>query len=205
MEFIAHRINTIQQLIEVPKHCGIEIDLRDNQNGSVHLSHDPFVSGELLDDFLKHYEHGTLILNIKSEGIEEQVLDVLSKYNIKNFFFLDLSFPSLMRLSKNNQKNIAVRFSDFESIENVIKLKDRVSWIWLDSFEILDLNKSIVEIISNLKLRTCLVSPELQSKGFEIENYIHFLNEIKYCPDAVCSKIKNYTIWINGLSNNVGC
>lgn len=201
MEFIAHRINTIQQLIKVPKHCGIEIDLRDNQNGSVYLSHDPFVSGELLDDFLKHYEHGTLILNIKSEGIEEQVLDVLSKYNIKSFFFLDLSFPSLMRLSKNNQKNIAVRFSDFESIENVIKLKDRVTWIWVDSFEALELNESIIETILKCGLKTCLVSPELQSRDFEIDQYIGFLKEINFCPDAVCSKIKYYSMWINGLSN----
>lgn len=195
MEFIAHRINTIQQLIKVPKHCGIEIDLRDNQNGSVHLSHDPFMSGVLLDDFLKHYEHGTLILNIKSDGIEGLVLNALTKYNIKNFFFLDLSFPSLMRLSKNNQTNIAVRFSDFECIENVIKLKDRVTWIWLDSFEALELNESIIEIILNCGLKTCIVSPELQSRDFEIERYISIIRNLKFLPDAVCSKIHNYSIW----------
>ena len=29
MIFIAHRINTIRQLKDIPKECGVEVDLRD--------------------------------------------------------------------------------------------------------------------------------------------------------------------------------
>ena len=48
MEFIAHRINTIDQLRNIPKKCGIEIDLRDH-SGNIILQHDPFIKGEDFD------------------------------------------------------------------------------------------------------------------------------------------------------------
>ena len=44
---------------------GIEIDLRDNLNGEIYISHDPFKNGENLDTFLNFYNHSFIILNIK--------------------------------------------------------------------------------------------------------------------------------------------
>ena len=56
-----------------------------------------------------------MILNIKSERIEYKVLNLLQKYNINNYFFLDSSFPMIYQLSEEGEKNIAVRYSEFES------------------------------------------------------------------------------------------
>ena len=86
MEYIAHRVNTIKELKKIPKEYGVELDLRDFGNRLV-LQHDPFMDGEDFVEYLKCYDHGTMILNIKSERIECKVLELLKKYNIKDFFF----------------------------------------------------------------------------------------------------------------------
>ena len=86
MEFIAHRINTIKELKKLSIDFGVELDLRDYGNRLI-LQHEPFVDGEDFEDYLKHYNHGTMILNIKSERIEYRVLELIKKYDIKNISF----------------------------------------------------------------------------------------------------------------------
>ena len=66
MKYIAHRINTIEKLIQTPIEFGVELDLRDYGDKLV-LEHDPFVGGEEFEEYLKYYKHGTMILNIKSD------------------------------------------------------------------------------------------------------------------------------------------
>ena len=95
MEFIAHRINKKEELKNLSRKYGVEIDLRDNVDGTIYINHDPFILGENFEDYLKEYNHGTMILNIKSERIELKILELLKKYNIKNYFFLDSSFPMI--------------------------------------------------------------------------------------------------------------
>ena len=85
MLYCCHRINTIKELKEINNTYGVEIDLRDNINGKIHLSHDPFILGEDFEQFLEYYNHSFLILNIKSERIEYKVLELLGKFNINNF------------------------------------------------------------------------------------------------------------------------
>ena len=73
-------------------------------------------------------------MNIKSERIEWNVLKLLKKYNINNYFFLDSSFPMIYQLSTTGEKNIALRFSEFEGLDTIIKKKDKVKWVWIDCF-----------------------------------------------------------------------
>ena len=79
MIYCSHRINTVEQLLNTNTQYGIEIDLRDDLNGNVYIAHDPFINGELFDDFLKHYNHSFIILNIKSERIEYKILELIQK------------------------------------------------------------------------------------------------------------------------------
>ena len=72
MHFIVHRVNTIKDLLNTPVEYGVEVDLRDFGEKLV-LQHDPFKDGESFEEYLKNYNHGTMILNIKSEGIETKV------------------------------------------------------------------------------------------------------------------------------------
>ena len=85
MEIIAHRINNITKLKDLPKKYGAEIDLRSFKSKII-LNHDPFKKGIILEDYLSNYNHGTLILNIKESGIEIDVIKIISKFKI-NFFY----------------------------------------------------------------------------------------------------------------------
>lgn len=42
-----------------------------------------------------------MILNVKSERIEHKILELLRKYNIKDYFFLDFTFPMIKILAEN--------------------------------------------------------------------------------------------------------
>jgi hypothetical protein len=194
MKFIAHRINTIEELKKIPKEYGTEIDLRDNGSDII-LQHDPFKSGENFEDYLKHYNHGTLILNVKSERIEHRILELLQKYKINDYFFLDCSFPMIYLLSNLGEKNIAIRFSEFEKIDTILTVKNRVNWVWVDCFSILPITTEINQIFKNAGLQTCLVSPELQGRDNDIEIYRKYLHENNITFDAICTKYYNIARW----------
>lgn len=194
MIFVAHRINTLQELTAIPTTVGVEIDLRD-KNEKIILQHDPFKYGEDFENYLQHYKHRLIILNIKSERIEFKVIELLKKYNIQNYFFLDSSFPMIYTLSQQGEKNLAIRFSEFEELDTILKVKDRVSWIWVDCFTKLPLNKMIFAKLKSTGLKLCLVSPELQGRNSDIENYSNFLQKEGFAFDAICTKQKNISRW----------
>jgi hypothetical protein len=86
MEIIIHRINKIKNLKTIPTKFGVEIDLRDF-NKDLILQHDPFKKGDLFEKYLENFKHGTLIIDVKSERIEQKAIRLLKKNKIKNFFF----------------------------------------------------------------------------------------------------------------------
>ena len=82
MEIIAHKINSIKSLKKLPKKYGSEVDLR-TFGSKIVLSHDPYIKGDKLEDYLENYNHGTLILNIKESGIEKDVIRKVRNNNVK--------------------------------------------------------------------------------------------------------------------------
>ncbi len=194
MKFIAHRINTIEDLVKVPASYGVEVDLRDRDECLI-LQHDPFKDGDDFEEYLKHYRHGTMILNIKSEGIEFVVLDMIKKYRVRDYFFLDSSFPMLYKLNKKNEKNIAVRLSEFEPLDAVMAMAGRASWVWVDCFTRLALDRKNYKTLKEHRFKLCLVSPELQGREGDILKYGKALKKEGIIPDAICTKLKNITKW----------
>jgi len=193
--FSCHRINTIKELKKIDTTYGVEVDLRDNMYGDLHLSHDPFILGELFEDYLKEYEHSFIILNIKSERIEWKILDLLKKYNIKNYFFLDSSFPMIYQMSNKNEKNIALRFSEFEGIDTIIEMKNKVSWVWVDCFTKNPLTPEIYKILKDNNLKLCFVSPELQGQPDNIDLYKNYFKNNNIKLDMICTKYYNIKKW----------
>lgn len=194
--FCCHRINTSSELKNIPIKYGIEVDLRDGLNGCIHLSHDPFVIGELFDTFLNKYMHAFIILNIKSERIEYKILDILKKFNICNYFFLDSSFPMIYKLSCEGEQNISVRFSELESIDTVMKLRGKIKWVWIDCFT---KNPLTHDVYTNLKkegFKLCFVSPELQNQNSKIEEYRDYFQKNNIHLDMICTKSYNIDRWI---------
>ena len=200
MEFIAHRINKKEELEKLSKEYGVEIDLRDNVDGTIYINHDPFVLGENFENYLKEYDHGTMILNIKSERIELKILELLKKYNIKNYFFLDSSFPMIKLLSDKGEKNIALRYSEYEGLDTLEKMQGKVNWVWVDCFTILPINNEIYRKIKNMGYKLCLVSPELQGQPERLKLYAKQIEGEKIKFDAICTKEYNINKWITFLT-----
>ena len=194
MEYIAHRINTIEELKKIPKEYGVELDLRDFGNKLI-LQHDPFTDGEDFEEYLKYYDHGTMILNIKSERIEHKVLELIQKYNIKKYFFLDSSFPMIHLLSKSGEKNIALRFSEFEGLDTILSMAGKVQWVWVDCFSKLPITKENYKLLKENGFKFCLVSPELQGQDEKLDEYKDYLKSEEINFDAICTKMYNIKKW----------
>lgn len=199
MIFINHRINTIQNLSQVPAENGVEIDIRYHENNLV-LEHDPFSHHEkeptLFEDFLKVWKHqGPMILNIKTEGVEEKCIELMNRYSVNHWFFLDLSMPCFVKYAKKaargikgfSPENLAVRFSEEEVIEYALNFKDRVRWVWIDCFTKFPLDKNNYDSLKKNNFKLCLVSPELQ--GHDLSKINEFATELKSLSfDAICTK-----------------
>ena len=195
MKIICHRLNSSSLLNGVKKDYGAEIDIRYHKNELV-LHHDPFHSDEAESffSFLTNYDlEGTLILNLKTEGIEDKCISLMSKFNVKSWFFLDMSQPYLVRYANNldlykiKNENLAIRYSDFEPIEYALSFKNKVSWVWIDRFKENCLNDNSFKLLKDSNFKICLVSPELQ--GDSIDSVNEYRSYVKgYGIDAVCTK-----------------
>ena len=194
MEIIVHRINKIKELKKIPTNFGIEIDIRSHKSKLI-LNHEPYKSGDSLDSFLKNYKHGTLILNIKEAGIEDDVIKKVKKKKIKSFFLLDVEFPYIFRSIKKKQKNIAIRFSEKETIDNAKYLINRFKRVWIDTLTKLPLNQKNINVLK--KFKTCLVCPERWGRPHDIAIYKKKMKKLNFKPDAVMTSIKYVKQWLN--------
>jgi hypothetical protein len=191
---IAHRINTIEDIHTLPDHTPIEFDIRDS-GPNLLVKHDPFVDGLEFEKLLPFLKGRFCIINVKSEGIESKILDLMSQHSIHTFFLLDCSIPMIYKLTSLGEKRIAIRFSEFETLESVLCWKDRVDWVWVDCFHSYILTKEIEETLHNAGFKLCIVSPELQGRPQEIEMYHTYLKEKKIHIDAICTKYHTFSKW----------
>lgn len=189
MIIVRHRITTREALEAVPPAHGVEIDLRST-GGQLCLEHDPFVSGEPFTEWLGSYRHRLLIVNVKEEGLEERALALLAGRGIEEFFFLDQSFPFLVRTVRAGEQRTAVRVSEYESVETALALAGLAGWIWVDCFSRLALDGAQAAALRGAGYRLCFVSPELQGRTAESET--RFMRQTLASrgiePDAVCTK-----------------
>ena len=194
MKLIAHRRNTILDLQTTNQKYGVEIDIRSDKEKLI-IHHDPFVSGQVFEDWLEFYQHGTLILNVKEEGLEQRLVTMMLSKGISDYFFLDQSFPFLMKLSNAGERRCAVRVSEYESLETALALSGKVDWVWVDCFSKFPLSECDSKLLKNAGFKICLVSPELQGRDPKTE--IPLLNSLlkkrNIQPDAVCTKYPD--IW----------
>lgn len=188
MKLIAHRRNTIAELQATPAQYGIEVDIRSWGDRLV-IHHDPFVEGENFETWLAAYRHGTLILNVKEEGLEARLVELMRNRGIADYFFLDQSFPFLVKWSRAGLRNCAVRVSEFEAVETALTLAGKVDWVWVDCFTHFPLSSEDARRLQQAAFRLCLVSPELQGRDVaEIAALAALLVERGIKVEAVCTK-----------------
>ena len=192
MEIIAHRINLISELNNIPVKYGCEIDIR-SQGSQLILNHEPYLSGDKLIDYLDNYKHGLLILNIKEAGIEDDVLKLVRDREIPSFFLLDIEFPYLYKASRSGERAMAVRFSEDEPIELLQNYNHLVDWVWIDTITKLPVDKENVKFLS--KMKTCLVCPERWGRPEDIISYRKKLNLLGFKLNAVMTNENYFKLW----------
>ncbi len=193
MEVIVHRINKIEELKMIDPSFGVEIDIRTHGSDLI-LNHEPFKKGDKLVDYLSEYKHGTLILNIKESGIEETVLTLVKDSGLINdYFLLDVEFPFIKKALKNNIRNIAIRYSEFESIETIKNFIGLLDWVWIDTFTKLPLNQKSINILKNFN--TCLVCPERWRRPQDIILYQKKIKKLNFCLTGVMTSKETISEW----------
>jgi hypothetical protein len=181
----AHRVNTIEALQKVPETLGIEFDLRSDGDRVI-VTHDPFTEGPTIEEFFPHVGPRPCIFNVKCEGIEARVLAEAAKAKITEFFFLDLSIPAAVKLWRQGETRIAVRYSELEPFEGVLAWAGRATWAWVDCFEAWPADPAAWARVAE-RFKVCLVSPELQGHGTDaIARFRAGLGARRW--DAACTK-----------------
>jgi hypothetical protein len=186
---IAHRRNTIEELRATSVRYGVEVDIRSCGERLI-IHHDPLTEGIDFLSWMEHYKHGTLILNVKEEGLESRLLEVMRQYSVSDFFFLDQSFPFLVKWANNGERRCAVRVSEYECVETALSLAGKIDWVWVDCFSRFPLSEEQAARLKTGGFSLCMVSPELQARDAvqEIPAMAELLAKRGIRPDAVCTK-----------------
>lgn len=203
IKIIKHRVNTLDELLSIKDlSLGCEIDVRSNpsRDKAFYLAHDPWTSGEDFSAWIKKYSEkkmsGPLVINTKEDGLEKVLIEELENNNIKDYFFLDTTIPTLVKWTiKEGKRDFSVRLSKYESLETLLSFKGLVNWIWLDCFDAMPIGY-VENLKEQMKAKVCLVSPELQ--GGSLDNIKEFLKWAKDA-DAICTKHPD--IWNQILAN----
>lgn len=158
------------------KGYGIESDIRD-YDGKLVISHDPANStcmdAEVLFKELSKYDNRLCFaINIKADGLGEELSKLLKENNITNYFCFDMSVPQMIYYCEN-KFNVFSRQSEYEL--EPLSLYEKSQGVWIDAFEndtwiTEDLLKKHID---NGK-KICLVSPELHSLP-----YLNFWKKLK--------------------------
>ena len=188
---VRHRINQVSELRDIPHEFGVEIDIRSNGHHLI-LAHDHDVTTSYFEDWLNEFNHPLLILNVKEEGLENKVIELISEKltHIPEYFFLDQSFPTIASRLRSEIFDSCLRVSEFESIKPLKSL--RAKWVWLDSHTG-DWNFLSHDLLTyqNQGVKFCLASPELRGldKMPDLLKLKNHLEKIGFIPDAICTKL----------------
>jgi hypothetical protein len=184
-KLFSHRVNTIDALEKVPPGLGIEFDLRSDGDRVI-VTHDPFTEGPTIEEFFPRIGPRACIFNVKCEGVEAAVLAKAKACGIEDFFFLDCSVPAAVKLWRQGETRLAVRYSELEPAEGVLAWAGKAQWAWVDCFTRWPEDAANWAKIAE-RFKICLVSPELQGHGTDvIASFRQGLGARRW--DAACSK-----------------
>jgi hypothetical protein len=172
--------NTLNSLeYALLKGWGVETDIRDYQ-GKIVISHNPVTHSDLVyaDQLFeicnKIKPSGVLALNIKADGLQNELKVSLKKWGISSYFLFDMSIPDAVQ-SLSHGLTIYARQSDFEPLP---ALYNQSRGVWMDAF--LDDSWLTTDVINphlRAKKLICVVSPELHgrepSKVWQLLKSVH--------------------------------
>lgn len=161
---------------------GIETDLRDIK-GEIVISHNMPQGGEMkFEDLLKLLDGRdlTLALNIKADGMADEIKRLLEKYRVSNYFTFDMSIPEMVYQHKTGLKF----FTGQSDIIPEPIMFDKAEGIWLDSFNSDWFGAKEIKNILNQDKEVCIVSPDLHKREYKkVWNIYRNINGIMLCTD----------------------
>jgi hypothetical protein len=155
---------------------GTETDVRDS-GGQLYISHDPVViseatghntSGpmtaeEFFDLYVRMGNDLPLAINIKADGLQARLREMLAAYGVTNSFVFDMSIPDTLGYIKLDMP-FYTRQSEYEPEP---ALYEHAAGVWMDCF----INEWFTEadIARHLDAgkQVCLVSPDLHQRPYE--------------------------------------
>ena len=164
---------------------GIELDVRDNDSKLI-VNHDAFANSkdnllfsEILQIYLNTSSSEYLAINIKSDGLAEEIKGLIDHFNIKNYFVFDMSIPEQLSYARVGLK-FFTRVSEYEPHPIMLEESDG---IWVDAFE-RDWYKNdlLLDFLSQQK-KICIVSSELH--GRSNNEQWNFLKQFKNSKDIM--------------------
>ena len=195
--FVAHRQNKLKNFKNLLKNkiTGIELDLRSEGN-KITICHDPFSNGLEFKKNIKKLKNFFLIIDIKSTGISEKVLQILKKNNIKFLFLNLIASEQIYLINKLHASNLFLRFSSIEQPDLTNKDLKKIKWIWFDFFNDKYITIKDYNYIKKHKKKICLTSPDLiDGSLLKTLKYIKYLNKNNIKIDMICSKPKTLKLW----------
>jgi glycerophosphoryl diester phosphodiesterase len=143
---------------------GTETDIRD-RGGELVISHDMANERSVkAKDFFRlcgRFDNCLpLALNVKADGLQDELMLLLEKFDVKNYFVFDMSVPDAL-IYLRQKFNVYTRQSEHESDPPFYA---EAKGVWLDSFYggWLD-EKTLNGHLKNGK-KVCIVSPELHGR-----------------------------------------
>lgn len=169
---------------------GTETDIRDFK-GELVISHDiadeKCISLKKVFEIYNKYDSTLpLALNVKADGLQAKLNELLEEYKIKNYFVFDMSVPDGLQYLKHNIKSFT-RESEYEQIPSFY---DKACGIWLDEFQGHWINKDVIEKHIKNNKQICIVSPDLHKREYKKE-WQHYkeiekelgINNLMICTD----------------------
>ena len=144
---------------------GIETDVRDYK-GSLIISHDVGTEAcPLFERALESYRsvgrNAFLAVNIKADGIQGLLLDILRKYGVSNYAVFDMSVPEQVVYRRVRMPY----FTRQSEIEEMPVLYDDAAGVWMDGLERDWISGDAVRRHLNRGKKVGIISPEIHGRN----------------------------------------
>lgn len=169
---------------------GTETDIRDYKCELI-ISHDIadencITVKECFEIYNKYDNTLPLALNIKADGLQQKLKELLDWYKIENYFVFDMSVPDGLGYLKHTIKAFT-RESEYEKTPSFY---DKACGVWLDEFLGHWITKETIENHINSNKQICIVSPDLHKREYKKE-WQHYkeiekelgINDLMICTD----------------------
>ena len=157
---------------------GLETDVRYDRNKGLVISHDVLQEKkrilrfeDLLLEYKKVESNAYLAINIKSDGLQKYLREILFNYKIKNYFLFDMSIPDLISGTKYKLN----QYARYSNLEDPYKFADFTNGVWIDNFSSEMISKSELINLTKKFQNLAFVSPELH--GNKYKEYWDFVKD----------------------------